>query len=157
MLVEPGWPICEVIVVVVVVVNVAVVVECYCFLINNYCWSPSTRLPPKTHHFLMTFTKMCNPSTQDGIPAYCVFCCCGLVLLQKPSVFQHFQPGATWYNFMTKSIKTLKTFKNQCFFIILTPLMDGSRCLLEAMTCSKTIKSLQFFNIFKVGRHGIMS
>ena len=27
-------------------VVVDVVVECYCFLINNYCWSPSTR-PPK--------------------------------------------------------------------------------------------------------------
>ena len=47
---------------------------------------------------------------------------------QIPSVFQHFQGGATWYNVMTKSFKTLKTFKNQCFFIILTPLKDGLRC-----------------------------
>ena len=66
---------------------------------------------------------------------------------QIPSVFQHFQGGATWYNVMKKSFKTLKTLKNQCFFIILTPLMDGLRSVLEAMTSSKTNKSLQFFNI----------
>ena len=33
--------------VIVVVVVVVVVVECYCFLINNYCWSPSARPPPQ--------------------------------------------------------------------------------------------------------------
>ena len=47
---------------------------------------------------------------------------------QIPSVFQHFQGGATWYNAMTKSFKTSKTLKNQCFFIILIPLKDGLRC-----------------------------
>ena len=84
---------------------------------------------------------MCNPSTQDRQPAYGVSCCCGIVFFEKPLVFQHFHPGAACSNFMLKSFKTLKTLKNQCFYINLTPLMDLLRCLLEAMTGSKPLKN----------------
>ena len=35
-----------------------------------------------------------------------------------PSVFQHFHAGTVLYKFIIKSLKTLKTFKNQCFSLL---------------------------------------